>query len=156
MIVNVLNKAHFPIRIGEYIFPPMKEINIKVGSADYIFKYIRNHKSLRVGKFNNEDYIKRHEFKEGKTFNFIYDAMSQHAGVAYVYAIKALADPIIKFLPKKETIYNNIPVPGPKQKGLNCRFFNSARIAEQGKCPVGPNDIFISHGIGDKNYWVGE
>ena len=38
---------------------------------------------------------------------------------------------------------------------MNIRFFNSARINEQGKAPVGPNDVFFSHGIGDKNYWKG-
>lgn len=156
MLVNIMNKAHWTIEIDKYIFPPYKEIKVNVGSMDTAFRLIRSCKSLRVGKHNNLDYIKRHKLVEGKKYNFIYDIISQHAGSAYKYAIKALADPILKFFNKEDAGYFNIPAPGPNGKGINCRFFNSSRIAEQGKCPVGPNDIFISHGIGDKNYWIGK
>lgn len=155
MIVNVMNKAHWTIKINDYIFPPYKEVSINVGSMDYIYKLIRSNKNLRVGKVNNQDYIRRHNLIEGKKYNFIYDIISQHAGAAYKFAIEALAIPIFENLPQEETSFYNRPVPGPKEKGINCRFFNSARIAEQGKCPVGPHDVFISHGIADKNYWIG-
>lgn len=156
MIVNIMNKAHFTIKIDKYIFPPYREININIGSGDYIFKLIRCNHNLRVGKVNNGEYKKRHNLVEGKKYNFIYDNMSQHAGEAYVYAIDSLANPIYENFEKEESGFYKIPVPGPKEKGINCRFFNSARINEQGKCPVGPRDIFISHGIGDKNYWIGK
>lgn len=155
MIVNIMNKAHYTVKIDKYIFPPYEEININVGTGDYLFKLIRSNKNLRVGKVNNQDYIKRHKLLEGKKYNFIYDNMSQHAGEAYIYAIEALAKPIYKNFAKKDAGFYNKPVPGPNQKGINCRFFNSYRINQQGKCPVGPNDVFISHGIGDKNYWKG-
>lgn len=155
MLVKIMNKAHFTVTIDKYTFPPYKEIEINVGSSDYVFRLIRSNKNLRVGKYNNEDYIKRHKLVEGNKYNFIYDNMSQHAGKAYIYAIEALAKPIFENLPEGQKAFYNIPVPGPKNKGLNCRFFNSSRINEQGKCAVGPHDIFISHGIGDKNYWKG-
>lgn len=155
MIVNVMNKAHWTIKINDYIFPPYKEVSINVGSMDYIYKLIRSNKNLRVGKVNNQDYIRRHKLIEGKKYNFIYDIISQHAGAAYKFAIEALAKPIFENLPQEETSFYNRPVPGSKEKGINCRFFNSARITEQGKCPVGPHDVFISHGIADKNYWIG-
>jgi CDP-glycerol glycerophosphotransferase (TagB/SpsB family) len=37
--------------------------------------------------------------------------------------------------------------------GLNVRYFSEYRINQQGKFPVGPRDVFYSHGIGDKAYW---
>jgi hypothetical protein len=93
MIVNIMNKAHWTIKISEYIFPPYKEVSIKIGSMDYLYKLIRSNKNLRVGKINNQDYIRRHKLVEGKKYNFIYDIISQHAGAAYKYAIEALAKP---------------------------------------------------------------
>ena len=62
MIVNIMNKAHWPITIGEYTFPPFEEIDINVGSSDYIFRLIRSNKNLRVGKHNNKEYIKKHNY----------------------------------------------------------------------------------------------
>lgn len=156
MLINIMNKSHWTIKIDKYIFPPYKEININVGSMDYNFKLIRSNKNLRVGKHNNEDYIRRNKLIKGEKYNFIYDIVSQHAGAAYKYAIESLANPIYENLPKADAGFFNRPVPGPKEKGINCRFFNSTRIMQQGKCPVGPHDIFISHGIGDKNYWIGK
>lgn len=156
MLVSVMNKAHFPVKIDKYIFYPYKEIFINIGGYDPVFKAIRSDKNLRVGKHNNQDYKKRHNLYVGKKFHFIYDEMNQHKGNAYKYAIQALADPIIKFLPQKDTSYYDKPKPGNNCYGLNVRFFNSSRIFEQGKSAVGRHDIFISHGIGDKNYWIGK
>ena len=156
MLVNIMNKAHWGITIDKYYFPPYKEININIGSGDYIFKLIRSNKNLRVGKNNNEDYVERNKLVTGKKYNFIYDIISQHAGAAYKYAIEALANPIFENFSKEDAGFFNRPVPGPDLKGINCRFFNSTRISQQGKCPVGPNDVFISHGIGDKDYWIGK
>ena len=154
MQVNIMNKAHWTINVGRYSFKPYKETSINVGSCDSEFKAIRSNKNLRVGKTNNEHYIKSHKLVKGLKYNFIFDVISQHEGAAYIHAIEALANPIKESLPKKEAAFFNRPAPGPKGKGINCRFFNSARIAEHGKCPVGPNDVFISHGIGDKDYWT--
>lgn len=155
MTVKIMNKSHFPIVAGNTVFPPFEEIEYIVRS-DSKFKEIRCNKSLRVGKHDNTGYKQRNGLIEGKKYNFIYDALSQHAGAAYIYAIEALANPVIENLEKNNTMYSNIPLPGPNGAGLNLRYFNSARINQQGKCPVGPNDIFISHGIGDKNYWTGD
>lgn len=150
MLVNVFNKAHFHITIYDKVFPPFKEINIKVDPHSDLFKQIRINKQLKVDNFNNAAYIKKHKLKVGKSINFCYDNMSQHAGEAYKYAIMALSDPIIKNIPEAKRAYSNRPL-----TKMNVRYFNSSRIREQGKCPVGPNDVFFSHGIGDKNYWVG-
>jgi len=155
MLVNVMNKAHFNICIGPWTFKPYEEIIINVGPMDFDFKMIRGNPNLRVGKLNNAQYIKKHKLYLGSKFNFAYDDNDVNIGFAYKYAIEALADPIIKYLPKEETAYYSRPVPGKGGKGLNCRFFSSLRINQQGKTPVGPRDIFISHGIGDKNYWIG-
>jgi len=156
MQVNIFNKVHFDIMIGKHVFKPFQEVYINVGTCSEEFKQIRSCKALRVGKINNADYKKRHKLKDGKEINFCYDIVSQHAGEAYYYAIQALANPIHENLDIKESGFVNRPAPGPSGKAINCRFFNSTRINEQGKCPVGPYDVFISHGIGDKNYWTGK
>jgi hypothetical protein len=156
MLVNIMNKVHWTIKIDKYTFKPYKEILINIGSMDNVFKLIRSNKNLRVGKFNNSEYIKRHNLVQGKKYNFIYDEMTQHKGNAYRYAIETLANPILDNFAACDAGYFEKPVPGPKEKGINCRFFNSTRIFEHGKCSVGPHDVFISHGIGDKNYWIGK
>ena len=150
MLVNILNRVHYTIIIGKYRFEPFEEITIRVDSNE-IFREIRSNRGLRVGKLDNQAYMKRHGLKKGNKINFVYDNMSQHAGEAYIHAIEALSNPIMKHLPKKDIGYSKIPL-----TRMNIRFFNSARINEQGKAPVGPNDIFFSHGIGDKNYWKGD
>ena len=150
MLVNILNKVHYPITIDKYRFEPFEEITIRIDSNE-IFREIRSNRELRVGKLDNQAYMKRHGLKKGNKINFVYDNMSQHAGEAYIHAIEALSNPIIKHLPKKDIGYSKIPL-----TRMNIRFFNSARINEQGKAPVGANDIFFSHGIGDKNYWKGD
>ena len=149
MLVNILNRVHYPIIIDKYRFEPFEEITIRVDSNE-IFREIRSNRGLRVGKLDNQAYMKRHGLKKGNKINFVYDNMSQHAGEAYIHAIESLSNPIMKYLPKKDIGYSKIPL-----TRMNIRFFNSARINEQGKVPVGPNDIFFSHGIGDKNYWKG-
>lgn len=149
-----MNKVHFNITIDKWTFKPYKEEIIDIGIQDYNFKLIRSDPNLRVGKLNNADYIRKHKPNLDKIYNFIYDDDGS-GNFAYQYAIEALANPIIKFLPENSTGYFKKPVPGYKGNGLNCRFFSSLRIMEQGKTPVGPRDVFISHGIGDKNYWVG-
>ena len=152
----IFNKAHYVIKIAGWTFKPFEEQIIYIGSYDYDFKLVRSNKNLRIDEYNNESYKKRHNLKIGTNYNFIYDEINQHAGNAYKYAIEALANPIIENLPKNETGYFSRPVPGIDYKGINIRFFSSMRINQQGKCSIGPNDIFISHGIGDKNYWTGK
>lgn len=149
MIQKILNKAHYPVKIRDLTFKPFKEVSIKI-TSDSLFREIRMRRELRVGKLNNQSYIKRHGLKEGNRINFVYDNLNQHAGEAYIFAIEALSNPIIKYLPKDQIGYSKIPL-----TKMNIRFFNSARINEQSKAPVGPNDVFFSHGIGDKNYWKG-
>jgi hypothetical protein len=150
MVVNILNRVHYPIIIDKYRFEPFEEITIRIDSNE-IFREIRSNRGLRVGKLDNQAYMKRHGLKKGNKINFVYDNMSQHAGEAYIHAIEALSNPIMKHLPKKDIGYSKIPL-----TRMNIRFFNSSRINEQGKAPVGSNDIFFSHGIGDKNYWKGD
>jgi hypothetical protein len=151
MIVNIFNKAHFDIKIDKYTFKAFKEVDINIGSQDVIFREIRSNKSLRVGKHNNAEYVRINKLKEGNIINFCYDIQSQHAGEAYKYVVESFSEPIKKHLDKKICGYSNRPL-----TKLNCRFFNSARIREQGKTAVGPNDIFFSHGIADKDYWIGK
>lgn len=150
MLINVFNKTHYSITIDKFTFEPFVEKWINVGEYDKTFVDIRSNKGLRVGKHNNAEYKKKHGLTKGHTINFCYDSMTQHAGHAYKYAIESLSNPIMKHLGKIDTGYTNIPL-----TGLNCRFFSSKRINEYAKKPVGPNDVFFSHGIGDKNYWIG-
>lgn len=150
MKVNVFNKAHYNIEIDGIIFPSFKETILEVATVSTFFRKVRAEKSFRIGKNNNDSYVKRHGLYEGKKYNFCLDIQEGGTGEAYRYAIEALAKPIIKFLPEGETAFSNRPL-----KHYNIRFFNSTRIRQQGKPSVGPKDIFFSHGIGDKNYWVG-
>lgn len=156
MMVTIMNKDHFLIEIDGHTFIPYEEQRLNFGSCDTTFKKIRSCKSLRVGKNNNDSYLKRHKLTAGKNFNLCYDIVSQHAGAAYIYAIEALGKPILKHLNKNNSGFINQPAPGKDGKAINCRFFSSLRIDQQAKCPVGPYDVFISHGIGDKNYWTGD
>lgn len=156
MNVSVFNKVHFSIKIGKHTFAPYKEEFIQVGTCSEEFKEIRSCKSLRVGKINNDLYKKRHKLTVGKEINLCYDVVSQHAGEAYIHAINALGLPILDHLDGLDATFSNRPSPGKHGKAINCRFFNSTRINQQGKIPVGPYDVFISHGIGDKNYWIGK
>ena len=152
-MINFFNKAHYTITIEGYKFPPFKEITLNLGYSSDVYRSIRCNHNIRCEKIDNKGYAERNGLVKGSDFNFIYDNVSQHAGEAYIYAIEALAKPIFENLPDGKAGFYNKPVPGPKEKGVNCRFFNSSRINEQGKCSVGPHDVFISHGIGDKNYW---
>ena len=151
MLITIFNKCHFKISIDGLDFEPFKEQTVNLGSMSQTFRNIRCNKGLRVGKLNNAEYIKIHGLNKPNhnKFHFCLDNQGQHAGEAYKFAIAALANPIIKHLESSDLI--NRPFPG-----INCRFFSSMRINEQGKYPVGDNDIFISHGIADKNYWIGE
>lgn len=158
MLVTIMNKAHFVIEIDKYKFIPYKEQEIKVGSCDAVFRLIRSNKNLRVGKpsVENKYYIKKHKLTTGYDYNFCYDIISQHAGEAYKYVIDSFSMPVLKHLQNENSGFVNRPAPGKNGKGINIRFFSSMRINEQGKCPVGPYDVFFSHGIADKNYWIGK
>lgn len=149
---NIFNKAHFEITVGPYKFKPFEEITINI-TSDSLFREIRMNRGLRVGKTSevNESYKKRHGLIDGNRFNFCYDLNNQHQGSAYCHVIESLSNSIIENLPKKSTGYSDIPL-----KKINIRFFSSMRINQLGKSPVGPNDIFYSHGIADKNYWIGK
>jgi len=149
--ISIFNKHHFPITVGKHTFPPYEEVMIQYHMYSTEFRELRSNKSLRVGKFNNDEYKKKHYPKKFYEYNMVYDVNSQHKGSNYTRAIEALAMPIINYLPESSSGFVKVPV-----KGFNLRFFSSKRIMEQGKYPVGPNDIFMSHGIGDKDYWIAE
>jgi len=147
--VTVFNKAHFPIMVEGYVFPPGKEVEIRIEATSSRFRNIRANKGLRVGKCNNEQYKKKYMPKKSYQFNMVYDVYSQRRGGAYIRAIEALARPIMKHLPKDLTGFTDVPT-----TKYNLRFFSEMRLRQQGKYPVGPYDIFMSHGIGDKDYWL--
>lgn len=147
--ITVFNKVHFPIEVRGFMFPPGEEIGIDIELTSSRFRDIRANKSLRVGKHNNAEYKKKHMTEKSYQFNVVYDVYSQHRGNAYIRAIESLANPIMKHLPKNATGFVNMPT-----VGYNLRFFSEMRINQQGKYPVGPYDIFMSHGIGDKDYWI--
>ncbi len=149
--VTVLNTSHFPTEVAGYMFPPFQEVVIRIEDTSVKFRSIRAEKQLRVGKANNNVWLMKYMPIKGYTFNMVYDTNSQHRGSAYIRAIDALAAPIIKHLPDKESGFTHRPLPG-----WNLRFFSEMRINQQGKYPVGPQDVFMSHGIGDKNYWIAE
>jgi len=83
----------------------------------------------------------------------IYDHHSQKRLNSYAKVVEALAQPMIDGLTELGIDAGYAPIPTLQ---TNVRFFSSCRINQQGKKPVGPNDIFYSHGIGDKNYWTAE
>jgi len=150
MRVTVLNTAHFDLKVGDKLFPAFKEVILDMSPAQEEFRNLRCYKQLRVNRTNNKSFMESLGLKHnGKTFNFCYDIQSQHAGESYKYAIQTLSNPIIKHL--KNAGYSNRPL-----ITINCRFFSSKRINQFMKVPVGPHDIFFSHGIGDKNYWIGK
>jgi hypothetical protein len=144
--MKVLNIFHNDIEIGPYNFPSFQEVSINVNISDPIFRDIRCNKMLRVDKYNNDEYIKKHKLDTSKKYNMCYDSNE-----SYIHAIEALADPIMKHLEPSECGYCDRPM-----KGVNIRFFNSRRLREGNKIDIGKNDIFMSHGIGDKNYWIGK
>jgi hypothetical protein len=150
--VTILNKLHFDIKIEPFIFKPFEEQLIEIESTSSLFRTIRTHKGLRVGKQDNDLYVKKHKLDPEifNDFNMVYDTRGQHKKAAYIKVVEALANPILNYLPKNQTGFTDRP-----GTGLNLRFFNSYRINQQGKYPVGPKDVFMSHGIGDKNYWIG-
>ena len=150
MRVTVLNTAHFDLKVGDKLFPAFKEVILDMSPAQEEFRNLRCYKQLRVNRTNNKSFMESLGLKHnGKTFNFCYDIQSQHAGESYKYAIQTLSNPIIKYL--KNAGYSNRPL-----TTINCRFFSSKRINQFMKVPVGPYDVFFSHGIGDKNYWIGK
>jgi len=150
MAVIVLNTAHFEINVDGYKFPPFKEVVLNLSPVESTFRNLRCFKQLRINRTNNKQFVESLGLKHnGNRFNFCYDIQSQHAGEAYKYAIQALSNPIIQHL--KNAGYSNRPL-----TTINCRFFSSKRINQFMKVPVGPYDIFFSHGIGDKNYWIGK
>ena len=150
MRVTVFNTAHFEIKVGEYKFPPFKETQISIGPVQSALRDMRCYKALRIDRIDNKQYIKELGLiHNGNKINFCYDIQNQHAGAAYKYVVKSFAEPILKYLTRSG--YANRPL-----TSINCRFFSSKRINQYLKAPVGPNDIFFSHGIADKNYWIGK
>lgn len=153
--VNVMNKSHYIIEIDGFKFYPFKEMMIPE-RHDNFFKKVRSNINLRVGKYNNDYYKTKNGLIQGYNYNFCLDNSNQHKGKAYQEVIKTFSETIIENLPKNEAGITFRPLPGKNYNALNVRFFSSKRINEQGKCSVGPYDIFYSHGIGDKNYWIGK
>lgn len=152
-MIKIFNKYHFPITVDKYIFQPFEEQLIREGSYSQVFRQIRATRGLRINKQDNDLYKKKHRLIDGNIINFCYDDISQHRGNAYRYVVESLARPILENLPDSKGFAGLTERP---LKKMNCRFFNSTRIKQQGKIPVGPFDIFFSHGIGDKNYWIGK
>ena len=149
--VNVFNKTHFEVDLEGFSFSPGEEIWIEIETNSMRFRTIRADKRLRVGRIDNEVWNKRN-YEETYAFNMVYDAGMLARSFAYPKVIEALATPIIKYLPEGSAGFTNFPA----RTGLNLRFFSERRIHEQGKHPVGPKDVFMSHGIGDKEYWNAE
>lgn len=146
--MTVLNTLHFPAEVGEYTFLPFEEQIIRIETNSMTFRKIRSIKYLRVGKMNNPAWLKKNGVPR-YDFCMVYDSNQLKRGFAYQHAIEALADPILAHLPEGSYGYSYRP-----GIGLNLRFFSELRITQQGKFLVGPNDVFMSHGIGDKNYWL--
>jgi hypothetical protein len=146
---SVFNRLHYPIEIEGYTFQPGKATMIWIETNSMKFRNIRTKRGLRVNRHNNEKYMPI----KGKSVNMIYDKSNQHALNAYQKAIEALAQPIIDGLTELGIDAGYASIPTTK---LNVRFFSSYRINQQGKSTVGPNDVFYSHGIGDKNYWTAD
>jgi|GEM_PF-1088482 len=147
--LSVLNTLHFPIKVGSHTFLPRKEVIIVVDTLAPQFRNLRSTRGLRVGRHGNDHWLKKNPLGKVYQFNMVYDVYSQHRGRAYERVIESLAKPIIKHLPAGSAGFVARPVPG-----INLRFFSSMRIEELGKYPVGPYDVFYSHGIADKNYWI--
>lgn len=158
MKVSVLNTMHFQIEVSDDIgrvikLKPFQKEDFTFSSNSLLFRNIRSNKGLKINQFNPQSYLKRHDLKVGKDFNFCYDSSNQHKGNAYIYAIEALSGPIKEYL--NNSTYLEKPGPGPDGKAVNIRYFSSMRINQQGKTRVGPHDVFYSHGIADKRYWIG-
>lgn len=149
--VTVFNKLHFPVEVSGYTFLPFQEQTIRIEKNSMAFRSIRSNKGLRLGEMNSHTWLLKKQGFPRYDFCMVYDTNSQHKGSAYIRAIEALANPIIKHLPDGGAGFTDRPLPG-----WNLRFFSEMRINQQGKFPVGPQDIFMSHGIGDKNYWIAE
>lgn len=148
IMVNVLNKLHFPVEVEGHVFMPREEVIIEVESSSMSFRNIRAHKGLRVGKHDNDSWKEKNLINKHYDFNMVYDRAELPRSHVYTKVIQSLANPIIKHLPPGSAGYIQHP-----SLGINARFFSELRINQQGKYPVGPNDVFISHGIADKNYW---
>ena len=146
--VSVFNTLHYDIVAGGHTFPAGKEIVVQMERSSVAFREVRTTSGLRINRHNNDRFGLEHGYK----WNMVHDAhiagAAYHSDGRYRRAIEALAGPIIK----------NLPGAGYTQRpthGWNVRFFNSHRIKQMGKTPLGPQDIFYSHGIGDKDYWTG-
>lgn len=149
--IFVFNKLHFPIEVAGFVFPPGQEKEIQIESASLAFRSIRSTKGLKVSKFLDEQWKERQTPDSRYDFNMVYDIASLRIGGPYVHVVEALSDPILPYLPEGSAGFTERP-----GIGLNLRFFSESRITETGKYPVGPNDVFMSHGIGDKNYWLAD
>lgn len=146
-MIKIFNKVHFDIVIDGHTFKPFEFTHMNV--THEFHKKIRQHKEyLTTSVVNANDYKNTYNLKEGNRVNFCFD-IYHGIGGSYKNVVKSFSTPIMKHL-KITNDFSNRPL-----LYWNCRFFNSQRIRQQGKAPVGPKDIFISHGIGDKNYWTG-
>jgi hypothetical protein len=149
--IKVFNRLHSIIEVAGYTFPPGKEVEIQIEGNSLAFRAIRTEKGLKVAKFLTEEWKAKNTPDSRFAFNMVYDIPSQavKVGSSYTHVVEALSEPIIPYLPEGQVGFTEKP-----GIGLNLRFFSETRITETGKNPVGPNDVFMSHGIGDKNYWI--
>ena len=148
-ILYVFNKLHYPVTIDEFTFPPGEETEIFIETSSWAFRVIRSVKGLKFGNSSNEEWKRKYAVDARYDFNMVYDISSQRRGGSYVHVVEALSNPIMKHLPEGTVGFTVKP-----GVGINLRFFSESRITQLGKFPVGPLDVFMSHGIGDKNYWV--
>ncbi len=148
---TIFNTAHYTIEVDDEKFRPYEERVLFIERTGGFLFRLRSRPELRIGKQNNAEWAEKRGLAKQFEFNMVYDAANQHKRNNYDAAIRALSDPIIKALPEGVAGYTASPQPG-----INLRFFSSYRIEQQGKATIGPEDIFYSHGIGDKNYWIGK
>jgi len=150
---HIVNRVHFDIEAGGYIFPARTATKIRIEDTSSAFKAIRSHPNL---KYYSDALRAKAEVArvctvagQANQYNMVYDTQGQHRRSNYVRVIEALGKPIAKHLPPGSCVF--IDRPG---SGINVRFFSSRRMKDLGKDPVGPWDVFYSHGIGDKDYWL--
>lgn len=149
--IKVFNKLHSPISVAGFVFPPGQEVEIKIEETSMDFRTLRGQKGLKVAKTISDEWKRKHSPDSRYGFNMVYDIPSGKLKdmSPYTHVVEALSEPIIPYLPEGQVGFTEKP-----GIGLNLRFFSARRIIETGKSPISPNDVFTSHGIGDKNYWI--
>jgi len=161
--VRIYNRSRDTVSCGGITFPPHTEVTVKLWRGGTLYREIRAYKRLveisgtsaaEFSEYVAEDNAKPPapampgETKLGYTFNFCYDFALRKDRFAYRDVIHKLSAPIMEHLEDAGFVHH--PVPG----AINIRFFNQVRIEDLGGDFVDPDwDVFISHGVADKDYW---